>query len=141
MELYVKRLHPDAILPTRAHKTDAGMDLYALEEVEIPSQQRAIIRTGIAVAIPAGYVALFWDRSGLAARSGITTLAGVVDAGYRGEWRVVLFNTTAVAHTLQKGERVAQVLIQPVELPTWKEVDELPGVAERNRRGFGSTGS
>jgi dUTP pyrophosphatase len=116
------------------------MDLYALEEVEIPPQQRAVIRTGIAAAVPAGYVALFWDRSGLAANGGITTLAGVVDAGYRGEWRVVLFNTTTVTHTIQKGERVAQVLIQSIELHTWKEVADLPGAAKRDRGGFGSTG-
>jgi dUTP pyrophosphatase len=140
MEIPITRVHDDALLPTRAHPTDAGMDLYALEGVEIPPQQRVLVRTGIAAAVPPGFVALFWDRSGLAAKSGITTLAGVIDASYRGEWKVVLFNTTDGTYRVERGERVAQVLIQQVVLHTWKVVSRLPDGTERTRNGFGSTG-
>jgi dUTP pyrophosphatase len=116
------------------------MDIYASEDVEIPANQRAIVPTGIAVEVPAGFVALFWDRSGLAAKSGITTLAGVIDASYQGEWKVVLFNTTHDTYRIQKGERVAQVLIQQIVLHTWKEVSEFATETRRKHNGFGSTG-
>jgi dUTP pyrophosphatase len=140
-ELLVKRLHDGAILPTRAYEHDAGLDLAACERVELGPGERALIGTGLSVAIPAGHAGFVQPRSGLAARHGVTVLntPGLVDAGYRGELKVVLLNTDpSEPFVVEPGMRIAQLVIAPVATPDLVEVDELP-VSERGEKGFGSS--
>lgn len=141
--LLFQRLDSRAILPTRAHPGDAGLDLHALESAELEPGERASIGTGIAVAIPVGFAGLVLPRSGLAARHGISLVnaPGLIDAGYRGEIRVLLLNTDATrACQLRAGDRIAQLVISPVALPQPAEVAELSSSA-RGLGGFGSSGS
>jgi dUTP pyrophosphatase len=141
-ELPVRRLDPDLPLPAYAHPGDAGADLHAAEEVLLPPGGRATVGTGIAVAVPDGYVAFVHPRSGLASRHGITLVnaPGTVDAGYRGEVKVVLLNTDpAEPFTVRRGDRIAQLVVQPVARVRFLGVDELPGTP-RGAGGFGSTG-
>ncbi len=139
MKLSIKKIKPNAIIPSYAHQGDAGMDLYTCKEVIIPPKKKMIVSTGIAMEIPEGYVGLIWDKSGLAVHHGITVLAGVIDAGYRGEIGVPIFNTSNVAYTFEAGDKMAQMLIQSIEIPTLVEVDELSDT-DRGTKGFGSTG-
>jgi dUTP pyrophosphatase len=141
IELPVRRLRDDAVLPTRAYAGDAGLDLAACERVELPPGGRATVGTGLAVAIPEGYAGFVQPRSGLAERHGITIVnaPGLVDAGYRGELRVVLLNTDRLERFLvEPGMRIAQLVILPVPELELAVVDELPE-SERGVRGFGST--
>ncbi len=140
MQLQVKKLHPAAILPSFAHDTDAGMDLCTVAEVIILSGERIVIPTGLAMKIPEGYVGLIWDKSGVATKRGLKTLAGVIDAGYRGEVMVALYNTGTESQTFAAGDKVAQMLIQKVEQPTLVVVAELDETS-RGTGGFGSTGT
>jgi dUTP pyrophosphatase len=137
-ELSVKKMDPEAKLPTRANSDDAGLDLHALEDVILGAGQGKKIRTGIAMAIRPGFVGLVADRSSLAAR-GLKTAGGVIDAGYRGELQVVLWNLSGMEQRVGRGERVAQLLILPIATPVPKEVDTLT-VSARGDGGFGSTG-
>jgi dUTP pyrophosphatase len=140
-ELPVKRLHDGATLPTRAYDGDAGLDLSACERVELGPGERAVVSTGLAVAIPEGHAGLVLPRSGLAVRHGIgkVNAPGLIDAGYRGELKVVLLNTDrSERFVVEPGMRIAQLVVVPVTLPEPKEVDELPG-SERGERGFGSS--
>jgi dUTP pyrophosphatase len=139
--LRVRRLDPGARLPTRAYEGDAGLDLYALEQVELAPGARASVRTGIAVEIPSGQAGLVLPRSGLAARHGIALVnaPGLVDAGYRGELRVLLLNTDREApFIVGRGERIAQLVVVRIETPGVTEVDEL-ALSERGTGGFGSS--
>ncbi len=138
----VRRLDPDQPLPAYAHPGDAGADLVAADDVELAPGARALVRTGIAVALPEGFVGLVHPRSGLAARLGVTVLnaPGTVDAGYRGEILVNLVNhdrDTAVKIT--RGDRIAQLVVQKVERARFHAVDELPDTG-RGAGGHGSTG-
>jgi len=138
----IQRLDPGLPLPERAHPGDAGADLFAAADVELAPGQRAVVPTGVAIALPDGYAAFVHPRSGLAARYGVTIVnaPGTVDAGYRGEIRVTLLNTDAdSAVRFQRGDRIAQLVVQRVEYPAFHEVDRLPGSA-RGDGGFGSTG-
>ena len=138
----IQRLDPGLPLPERAHPGDAGADLFAAEDVELAPGQRAVVPTGVAIALPDGYAAFVHPRSGLAARYGVTIVnaPGTVDAGYRGEIRVTLLNTDADSPVrFQRGDRIAQLVVQRVEYPAFHEVDRLPGSA-RGDGGFGSTG-
>jgi len=140
-ELLLKRLHDGATLPTRAYEGDAGLDLSACERVELGPGERAVVGTGLTVAIPDGHAGFVQPRSGLAARHGIAVLnsPGLVDAGYRGELRVVLLNTDrAERFVVEPGMRIAQLVVLPVPELDLVEVDELPE-SERGVRGFGST--
>ena len=142
MEILVRRLVDGVPLPVRAHPGDAGLDLHSAEDVVLKPGERASIGTGIAVAIPEGYAGFVVPRSGLAARHGIGVVnaPGLIDAGYRGEIRVLLINLDpSEPFEVAKGERIAQLVIQRVEEATIREVDELPGSA-RGQGGFGSTG-
>lgn len=139
MKLCIKKLDPRAIIPSYALAHDAGLDLYALEDTVIPAQGRAIVRTGVAMAIPQGFVGLVWDRSGLSAKAGLHRMAGVIDAGYRGEIKIVLLNTTAEDYRIAAGDKAAQLLIQPVAHAEVFETETLPD-SERGERGFGTTG-
>lgn len=140
--LRVRRLDPAARLPTRAYGGDAGLDLYALEQVELRPGERTSVPTGIAVEIPAGQAGLVLPRSGLAAKHGIALVnaPGLIDAGYRGELQVLLLNTDRHApFTVGAGERIAQLVLVRVETPEVAEVEEL-AVSERGSGGFGSSG-
>ena len=140
--LRVRRLHPAARLPTRAYAGDAGLDLYALEGATLGPGERAAVRTGVAVEIPAGQAGLVLPRSGLAARHGIALVnaPGLIDSGYRGELRVLLLNTDRrSSFALAAGERIAQLVLIDVHSPTVTEVEELAR-SERGEGGFGSSG-
>ena len=139
--LPVQRLHPDAVLPSYAHAGDAGLDLSSVEEVVLEPGARAAVPTGLAMAIPDGWVGLVHPRSGLAARHGVTVTngPGTIDAGYRGEVKVLLVNLGAEAVTLAAGEHVAQLVLQRVGHAEVVEVDDLDDTA-RGSGGFGSTG-
>ena len=126
-------------LPAYASEGAAGADLRAAEDVTLAPGTRAAVATGVHVEIPAGHVGLIWPRSGLAVRHGLDTLAGVVDSDYRGEVRVVLVNHGPEAVSLARGDRIAQLLVQPVERAVFTRVDSL-AESERGRGGFGSTG-
>ena len=142
MTLRFKRLSDAARIPARAHDGDAGLDLYAAESARIEPGERASVGTGVAVAIPQGHAGLVLPRSGLAARHGISIVnaPGTVDAGYRGEIRVCLINTDRSRPvTIARGDRIAQLVIQPVTMATFVPVTELPSSA-RGIGGYGSTG-
>ncbi|MCK9345194.1 MAG: dUTP diphosphatase [Candidatus Pacebacteria bacterium] len=139
MELNIKKLHPSAMVPTYAHDGDAGFDLCAIENVIIKAGERTLVRTGIAMEIPFGYVGLIWDKSGLSMNHGLKTLGGVVDAGYRGEVTVGIINLSTSDYTFVAGHKVAQMLIQKVERVEIKEAEELSGTT-RGESGYGSTG-
>ena len=142
VEILIQRLDPGLPLPGRAHPGDAGTDLFAAQDVELAPGQRALVPTGIAIALPDGYAGFVHPRSGLAARHGVTIVnaPGTVDAGYRGEIRVTLLNTDPDRPVrFQRGDRIAQLIIQRVAYPVFHEVATLPGSA-RGDSGFGSTG-
>ena len=136
--LPAKRLDPRATLPTRAHHDDAGLDLYVLEDLTLAPGEGGMARTGIAVAVPAGHVGLIADRSSLAKR-GLKTVGGVIDAGYRGELGVILWNLSGQKQKLSAGDRLAQLLIVPIATPAVVELEALDETA-RGAGGFGSTG-
>jgi dUTP pyrophosphatase len=140
-ELPVRRLRDDAVVPTQAYPGDAGLDLAASERVQLGPGERAVVGTGLAVAIPDGYAGFVQPRSGLAAEHGITILnaPGLIDSGYRGEVRVVLHNTDARApFVVEPGMRIAQLVVLPIAEVEPAEVEELPE-SERGVRGFGSS--
>ncbi|MFC4586918.1 dUTP diphosphatase [Sphaerisporangium corydalis] len=142
IEVLIQRLDPDLPLPSYAHPGDAGADLHAAEDVELMPGERAVVGTGVAIALPDGFAAFVHPRSGLAAEHGVTLVnaPGTVDAGYRGEIRVTLLNTdTKDAVRLRRGDRIAQLVVQRVEKAAFYEVERLPGSA-RGAGGFGSTG-
>ena len=143
VEISIKRLDPELPLPSYAHPGDAGADLVAAEDVDLaPGGGRALVRTGIAVALPEGYVGLVHPRSGLAARLGVTVLnaPGTVDAGYRGEILVNLVNhDPREPAKIRRGDRIAQLVVQRVERADFVEVAELP-TSVRGAGGHGSTG-
>jgi dUTP pyrophosphatase len=141
IELPIVRLRDDAVVPKRAYRHDAGLDLAACERVELAPGRRALVPTGLAVAIPEGYAGFVQPRSGLAARHGLTIVntPGLVDSGYRGELQVVLLNTdTSETFVVEPGMRIAQLVIVPIPGVEPLEVDELPA-SERGVRGFGSS--
>ena len=142
IKLAVKRLDPSVPLPLYARDGDAGLDLHAAHDLTLEPGARGVVGTGLAVAIPTGYAGLVLPRSGLALTHGVTLLntPGLVDAGYRGEVKILLINHDARPVTLQRGQRVAQLVIQRVERAEPVEVSELPE-SERGTGGFGSTGA
>ena len=143
MDLLVQRLDTDLPLPAYAKPGDAGCDLVAAADVTLrPGGGRALVPTGIAIAIPEGFAGFVQPRSGLANKHGVTCLntPGLIDSGYRGELKVLLVNTDPdTAFEVRRGERIAQLVIQPVEHVAFVEVDELPS-SERGAGGFGHTG-
>ncbi|AZZ82045.1 MULTISPECIES: dUTP diphosphatase [Gordonia] len=138
----VRRLDPDLPLPTRAHPGDAGVDLCSTIDLELPAGRRQLVGTGIAIALPFGTVGLIHPRSGLAARAGLSIVntPGTIDAGYRGEIKVCLINLDPEQSiTISRGDRIAQLIVQRVELPDFVEVDELDDTS-RGDGGYGSSG-
>lgn len=142
VDVLIMRLDPGLPLPRPAHLGDAGVDLYAASDLELGPGERAVVGTGIAIALPDGYAAFVHPRSGLAANHGVTMVnsPGTIDAGYRGEIRVIMINTDRGAPVrLARGDRIAQLVIQRVARPVFHEVADLPDSA-RGVAGFGSTG-
>ena len=140
MKLNIKKLHPDAVIPARAHHDDAGLDVYTYEAFELQPGERKTIPTGIALAIPTGYVGLIWDKSSVPHKWGVKTMGGVIDASYRGEVGVIMINLSKETQNFEKGAKISQLLIQKVELPDVCEVSELDDTI-RGAGGFGSTGT
>lgn len=141
IELAIQRLREDAVVPARAYSGDAGFDLAACERVELGPGERAIVGTGLAVAIPDGFAGFVQPRSGLASRHGISVVnaPGLIDSGYRGEVRVVLLNTDRrEAFVVEPGTRIAQLVVLAVPELVLVETEELPE-SERGVRGFGSS--
>ena len=144
MKIAIKKLNEDAQLPTRAHDSDAGYDLYSSEAVTLAPMERRAVKTGVSIALPElisdcevyGRVA---PRSGLAVNKGLDVLAGVIDASYRGEIAVVLINLSSEEVSLDKGAKIAQLIIERHHSVEWEEVSELPP-SERGEGGFGSSG-
>jgi len=146
MELRVKKLREDAIVPTRSNQTDAGWDLYSTERLVMPFRKPVLVSTGIALAIPEGYVGLIWPRSGLAVKHGVDIYAGVIDSGYRGEIKVCLWSDSinpnwgcAKSFEIMPGDRIAQIIFQRVEPFELIETQQLDDT-DRGAGGFGSSG-
>ena len=139
--LRAKRLHADAVLPRYSHPGDAGMDLCAIEELELAPGDSAMVRTGLAIEVPRGTEAQVRPRSGLAAKQQVTVLntPGTIDEGYRGEVCVILQNAGDEDFVIKRGERIAQLVVAPVSTVMWDEADGLDE-SERGEGGFGHTG-
>ena len=140
MEVKVKILSEKGRVPTRAHDTDAGWDLYSSERLQIMPDHRRLVSTSISLAIPEGHVGLVWPRSGLSIKKGIDVFAGVIDSGYRGEVKVCLFSSGATAFDIDEGDRIAQILIQKISDCKMVGVESLDG-SDRGDGGFGSSGN
>lgn len=138
MELKVKKMRTDAKLPQYGHLGDAGLDLFSSIDVVLGKGQVEAIPTGIKMAIPDGHVGLIWDKSGVSLK-GVHRLAGVIDSGYRGEVRVVMINLSDRPFAIDKGMKIAQMLVQPVMMVDVVETDDLNDTS-RGEEGFGSTG-
>src|SRR6202163_4056057 len=141
MRIRVKKLHPDAVLPHYAHgpQEDAGMDLRAVERVVLSPGVAQGVPTGIALELPAGYEAQVRPRSGMALKHSVTVNFGTIDPGYRGEVRVVMFNLGTGDYVIEKGDRIAQLVVARYEPVEWEEGDAL-GESRRGAGGFGSSG-
>jgi dUTP pyrophosphatase len=134
----VKKLYPDTKIPERAHPSDAGLDVFAYEDTPVPQGEQVAVGTGFCASLPEGYVVLVWDKSSIASK-GIKTLGGVIDAGYTGEYKILVRNLSDADFIFAKGQKVAQLLIQKVEFLPVEEVLEL-GETSRGEGAFGSTG-
>ncbi len=139
MILKVKKINKDAVVPKYACEDDAGMDLFSVQDLEITPMQRVQIETGIAIQIPSGFVGLIWDKSGLSHNYGLKVLGGVIDSGYRGEIKVGIINLSNENFILEKGQKIAQMIIQKKENCNIEIVTELED-SERGDLGFGSSG-
>ena len=139
MKVQIKRTHSDAVLPSYAYSGDAGLDIYSCVDAEISAGEKEIIPTGLMMAVPAGHVGFVWDKSGIAAKHHIKTMAGVLDSNYRGELKVVLTNLGRETYKIEKGQKIAQLVIQPYIQADIEEVGELDDT-ERGDAGFGSSG-
>jgi dUTP pyrophosphatase len=133
------KLNEDATTPRKANESDAGFDLYASHGTIIEKHTHKLIKTGIAMQIPKGYVGLIWPRSGMAYKHGIDVFAGVIDSGYRGDIGVILYNSQYSDYNVEKGDRIAQLVLQKVEDFELVEVSDLNNT-DRSEAGFGSTG-
>jgi dUTP pyrophosphatase len=139
MIMKVKLVHPDAKLPAYAHEGDAGLDICSVESYTLKPGERKLFKTGICYELEPGYVSLIWDRSGLAFKHGIKTMGGVIEYTYRGELGIVLLNTSNVEFHVEKGDRIAQMLIQPITTAKIEESEEF-SESSRGENGFGSSG-
>ena len=140
MKVRIKRVHPDAVLPTYAYGPgeDAGLDLRAIEAITLPPGMSDAVPTGLAVEIPSGYEGQIRPRSGMCLKHSVTANFGTIDPGFRGEIRIVMFNFGRSEYTIQKGDRIAQLVLARYEPVDWEEGDL--GASERGSRGFGSSG-
>ena len=140
LELRVVLCHPDAILPSKSTEFAAGLDLYSVDSVHLEPGSSHLFRTGIMAAVPHGFCAVLFDRSGMGGKRNIHRLAGVIDEDYRGEWLVSLINLSRSGQDINRGDKIVQALILPVPVVRVVEVSELPGTV-RGEAGFGSTGA
>src|SRR3989344_283052 len=140
MKIYFQKIDPSAKLPSYAYEGDAGMDLFSCEDLEIAPHSKALISTGLMVAVPKGHGGFVWDKSGIAVKNHIKTMAGVIDSNYRGELKVALANLGNEHYKIKKGEKIAQLIIKPVVNPEVIETEELPEDETRGEMGFGSSG-
>jgi dUTP pyrophosphatase len=148
MELRVKKLHPDAILPTKAYPGDLGWDLYACESLVLERKETSLVSTGIAIAFPSGYGGLIRDRSSIATKRELFVVAGVIDNGYRNEIKVAFYNPGHVdsgwyepyRDVINVGDKIAQLILLPVFNPALIEVSEFEDETVRGEKGFGSSG-
>ena len=139
MKIKIKRLRPDGRVPTRAKSSDAGYDLYSPVNLPITPTSRELVATGIAIEIPEGYYGRIAPRSGLAVKAGVDILAGVIDSGYRDEVKVVMINLGQGLVSVNKGDRIAQLIIEKCHDVEWEETEELSD-SDRGEGGFGSSG-
>jgi len=141
MTLQFKRIHPDAVLPSYAHPSDAGMDVRSVADLTIAPGERALVPTGLVMILPPLYEAQVRPRSGLALKSGVTVLnaPGTIDSGYRGEVGVILINLGSADFKVNKGDKIAQIVVAPVTQPLIAETDSVDET-DRGSGGFGSTG-
>ena len=139
MLIKFQKILDEAIIPCYAHPGDAGMDIFSAGETIIKAGERKSVRTGVKMELPEGFVGLVWDKSGLALKNGIKTMAGVIDSSYRGEIGIVLANLRGQDYEIEKRQKIAQMLIQKVERAEIEEVKEL-SETKRGADGFGSTG-
>lgn len=139
MKLLVQKLDPSAKLPSYAYMGDAGMDVFSVEDTAIAPGEKVAIRTGLKFAVPRGYAGFIWDKSGLALKHHLKTMAGVLDSNYRGELLVVLTNLGKAEYKVEKGSKIAQLVIKPVENPEIIE-SKIDDETERGTGGFGSSG-
>ena len=139
MKIQIKKLESEAIIPHFSQAGDAAMDLFSIENIILKPGQRISCKTGIAIKIPDGYAALIWDKGGPSHKFGIKTLGGVFDSNYTGEYLIGLINLSQENFEIKKGQKIAQVLFQKVEIPEIEEVSELPKT-NRGEKAFGSTG-
>lgn len=141
MKVRIRRLHPDAVFPAYAHgaEEDAGLDIRALCDFVVPARGVSAVPTGLALELPPGYEAQVRPRSGLTLRNRVVANVGTIDPGYRGEIRVVMFNLADEDFTVQKGDRIAQMVIARYEAVEWEEAEEMEET-RRGTKGFGSSG-
>lgn len=138
IKVKIKKLHPDAKIPTLGTEDSAGFDIYSIEEIKLMPRETKSIPTGIAMELPKGKVCFIWDRSGMGSK-GIHRFAGLIDSDYRGEIKIVLNNNSEQEFKISKGDRIAQAVIQDYYKPEFEETSELSG-SERGDGGFGHTG-
>ncbi|MEX2145057.1 MAG: dUTP diphosphatase [Candidatus Spechtbacterales bacterium] len=138
--IFVQKMDPSAKLPSYSYEGDAGMDLFSFEDVNLEAGGKALIATGIKVAIPKGYAGFVWDKSGIAVKHHIKTMAGVIDSNYRGELKIALTNLGKSAYQIKKGEKIAQLIVKPVASVDITEVQNIETDTERGEGGFGSSG-
>jgi len=139
MQIRIKKLTPEAIIPQAQRPGDAGLDLYSIEDYELKPGERHVFKTGLSIELPHGFVSLIWGRSGLAVRHGLATIAGLIDSNYRGEYSVIILNTSNENYMVKKGDRIAQLLIQKHENVEFVETEELSDSA-RGAAWSGSSG-
>lgn len=139
MKIKIKRLNKEAVLPKYAHPGDVGMDVFSLEDYELKPGERKIFMVGFSLEFETGYAAIVKDKSSLPKNGGVHTMGGVFDAGYRGEYNVNLINLGPVSYMIKKGDKIAQLVIIPVEIAELEEVTEL-SESSRGEGRFGSTG-
>lgn len=139
MKIKIKKLKDDAIIPSYAHPGDVGLDLYSLEDYGLKPGERRVFYLGFAMEFPTGYAAIVKDKGSMAVKAGLHTMAGVFDAGYRGEYNVLLINLSKESYQIKKGDKIAQLVIYPVVIAELEEVEDLES-SERGYGRFGSTG-
>lgn len=139
MRIKVKKLHPEAVIPSHTIAGDAGLDLRSVEDMMILPRERGLVPTGLSFELPEGYVSLIWDKSGIALKGGMKTMGGVIEHTYRGEYKIILYNTSDKPYEIRKGDKIAQMLIQPIITVQVEEATEL-SQTKRGIKGFGSTG-
>lgn len=139
MKLLVQKIDSSAKLPAYAYDGDAGMDLFSIEDTAVAPGEKVAIRTGLKFAIPRGYAGFVWDKSGLALKHHLKTMAGVLDSNYRGELLIVLTNLGKTEYKVEKGSKIAQLVVKPVECAEIEEC-EISDETDRGTGGFGSSG-